>query len=130
PKYEMVALTFHEAVRGHHLQIALAQEIENQHPIRKTMGFTGFIEGWGLYAEKLGLEMGTQESGLDRDAYDYVGRLDVQMWRARRWVGDPGMHGKGWARDRAVEVRPSNSALSAHTITAEINRYIGWPGQA
>ena len=130
PKYEMVALTLHEAVPGHHFQIALAQEIENQHPIRKTMGFTGFVEGWGLYAEKLGLEMGTQENGLYSDPYDNFGRLNFEMWRAMRLVVDTGMHAKGWTRDRAVEFMRSNSALSVHNINAEINRYIGWPGQA
>ena len=130
PKYDMLALTLHEAVPGHHLQIALAQEIENQHPIRKTMGFTGFVEGWALYAEKLGLEMGEGERGLYSDPYDDFGRLNFEMWRAMRLVVDTGMHSKGWSRDRAVEFMKSNSALSEHNINAEIDRYIGWPGQA
>ncbi|MEX0876567.1 MAG: DUF885 domain-containing protein [Phycisphaerales bacterium] len=130
PKYEMMALTLHEAVPGHHFQIALAQEIENQHPIRKTMGFTGFVEGWALYAEKLGLEMGEGEHGLYSDPYDNFGRLNFEMWRALRLVVDTGMHAKGWSRERAVEFMKSNSALSEHNIEAEINRYIGWPGQA
>ena len=130
PKYEMVALTLHEAVPGHHFQISIAQEIENQHPIRKTMGFTGFIEGWGLYAEKLGLEMGHEGNGLYNDPYDNFGRLNFEMWRAMRLVVDTGMHAKEWTRDRAVEFMTSNSALSVHNINAEINRYIGWPGQA
>lgn len=130
PKYEMIALTLHEAMPGHHLQIALAQEIPNQHPIRKTMGFTGYVEGWGLYSEKLGLEMGEGENGLFNDPFDNFGRLNFEMWRAMRLVVDTGMHSKGWTREQAVEFMRSNSALSEHNIEAEINRYIGWPGQA
>lgn len=130
PKFEMLALTLHEAVPGHHFQMALALEIENQHPIRKTMGFTGFAEGWGLYAEKLGLEMGDGELGFYSDPYDNFGRLSYEMWRAMRLVVDTGMHSKGWSRQRAVEFMRTNSALSEHNIEAEINRYIGWPGQA
>ncbi len=130
PKYEMMALTLHEAMPGHHLQIALAQEIKGQHPIRKTMGFTGFVEGWGLYSEKLGLEMGDGENGLYSDPYDNFGRLNFEMWRAMRLVVDTGMHAKGWSREQAVEFMRTNSALSKHNIEAEINRYIGWPGQA
>lgn len=130
PKYEMMALTLHEAVPGHHFQIALAQEIENQHPIRKTMGFTGFVEGWALYAEKLGLEMGEGERGLYSDPYDDFGRLNMEMWRAMRLVVDTGMHAKGWTRERAIGFMQDNSALALHNIEAEIDRYIGWPGQA
>lgn len=130
PTYEMIALTLHEAVPGHHLQIALAQEIQNQHPIRKTMGFTGYVEGWALYSEKLGLEMGEGERGLFSDPYSDFGRLNFEMWRALRLVVDTGMHRKGWSRDRAVEFMRANSAISLHNIEAEVNRYIGWPGQA
>ncbi|MEZ6163555.1 MAG: DUF885 domain-containing protein [Phycisphaerales bacterium] len=130
PTYDMMALTLHEAVPGHHLQIALAQEIENQHPIRKIMGFTGYVEGWALYAEKLGLEMGEGEHGLYEDPYSDFGRLNFEMWRAMRLVVDTGMHSKGWSRERAVEFMKANSALSEHNINAEIDRYIGWPGQA
>lgn len=130
PKYEMMALTLHEAVPGHHFQIAIAQEIENQHPIRKTMGFTGFVEGWALYAEKLGLEMGEGEHGLYDDPYSDFGRLNFEMWRAMRLVVDTGMHAKGWTRERAVAYMQDNSALALHNIEAEIDRYIGWPGQA
>jgi uncharacterized protein (DUF885 family) len=130
PKYEMIALTLHEAVPGHHFQISIAQEIKNQHPIRKTMGFTGFVEGWALYAEKLGLEMGDGEHGFYQDPYDNFGRLNFEMWRAMRLVVDTGMHSKGWSRERAVEFMRSNSALALHNIESEINRYIGWPGQA
>jgi len=130
PKYEMMALTLHEAMPGHHLQIALAQEIEGQHPIRKTVGFTGYSEGWGLYSEKLGLEMGEGPNGLYDDPYSNFGRLNFEMWRAMRLVVDTGMHAKGWSRERAVEFMRSNSALTLHNIESEINRYIGWPGQA
>jgi len=130
PKYEMLALTLHEAVPGHHLQIALAQEIEDQHPIRKTMGFTGFVEGWALYAEKLGLEMGAGERGLYRDPYDDFGRLNFEMWRALRLVVDTGMHAMGWSREKAIDYMAANSALAEHNIAAEVDRYIGWPGQA
>lgn len=130
PKTEMMALTLHEAVPGHHLQISLAQEVENQHPIRKTMGFTGFVEGWALYAEKLGLEMGEGEFGLYEDPYSDFGRLNMEMWRAMRLVVDTGMHSKGWSRERAVEFMQQNSALAMHNIESEIDRYIGWPGQA
>lgn len=130
PTYEMMALTLHEAVPGHHFQIAIAQEIKNQHPIRKTMGFTGFVEGWALYAEKLGLEMGEGEHGLYEDPYADFGRLNFEMWRAMRLVVDTGMHAKGWTRERAVEFMKANSALSEHNINAEVDRYIGWPGQA
>lgn len=130
PKYDMLALTLHEAVPGHHFQIAIAQEIENQHPIRKTMGFTGYVEGWALYAEKLGLEMGEGEFGLYEDPYSDFGRLNFEMWRAMRLVVDTGMHSKGWTRERAVEFMRTNSALALHNIEAEIDRYIGWPGQA
>lgn len=130
PTYEMLALTLHEAVPGHHLQIALAQEIEHQHPIRKTMGFTAFTEGWALYAEKLGLEMGDTEHGLYSDPYDDFGRLNFEMWRALRLVVDTGIHAKGWSRDKAIGFMTANSALSEHNIGAEVDRYIGWPGQA
>ena len=130
PKYEMLALTLHEAVPGHHLQISLAKEMKNQHPIRKTLGFTGFVEGWALYSEKLGLEMGDGENGLYNDPYDNFGRLNFEMWRAMRLVVDTGMHSKGWTRAQAVEFMRTNSALSEHNIEAEVNRYIGWPGQA
>ncbi|MCA9302891.1 MAG: DUF885 domain-containing protein [Phycisphaerales bacterium] len=130
PRYEMLALTLHEAVPGHHLQIALAQEIENQHPIRKRMGFSAFVEGWALYAEKLGLEMGDGEGGLFGDPYDDFGRLNFEMWRAMRLVVDTGIHSKGWTRERAVEFMRTNSALSEHNIGSEVDRYIAWPGQA
>ncbi len=130
PRFEMLALTLHEAMPGHHLQVAIAQEAEDQHPIRKRMGFTGFVEGWGLYAEKLGLEMGEGELGLFVDPYDNFGRLSYEMWRAMRLVVDTGIHAKGWSREKAISFMQLNSALSMHNIEAEVDRYIGWPGQA
>ena len=130
PRYEMLALTLHEAMPGHHLQIALAQEIEGQHPIRKRMGFSAFAEGWALYSEKLGLELGPGEHGLYSDPYDDFGRLNFEMWRAMRLVVDTGIHAKGWSRERAVGFMRKHSALSEHNIESEVNRYIAWPGQA
>ncbi len=130
PKYEMVALTLHEAVPGHHHQIALAQELENQHPLRSTYGFTAFVEGWALYAERLGLEVGSGERGMYSDPYDDFGRLNYEMWRAMRLVVDTGLHAFEWDRQRAIDYMTANSALSAHNIRSEVDRYIAWPGQA
>jgi len=131
PRYEMIALTMHEAVPGHHHQYALVREIENQHPIRQTMGFTAFGEGWALYAEALGLEMGDKATnGLYADPYDNFGRLNMEMWRALRLVVDTGIHAKGWSRQQAIDYMIENSALAPHNIEAEVDRYIGWPGQS
>jgi len=125
PKYEMVALTLHEAVPGHHLQIALAQEMEGLPEWRKTLSFTAFVEGWGLYAERLGIEM-----GLYRTKDDDFGRLSYEMWRALRLVVDTGIHAKGWKRDRAIEYMLGNSALTRQNVEREVDRYIAWPAQA
>jgi uncharacterized protein (DUF885 family) len=130
PRYEMLALTIHEAVPGHHLQYALAQEVENQHPIRKTLGYTAYGEGWALYAERLGLEMGSGEYGLYDNPYDDFGRLNMEMWRACRLVVDTGIHAFDWSRERAIDLMLENTALAPHNIAAEVDRYIGWPGQA
>lgn len=134
PRYEMIALTLHEGVPGHHHQIALAQELENQHPLRTTYGFTAFVEGWALYAERLGLEVGgpggAPTRGLYADPYDDFGRLNFEMWRAMRLVVDTGIHAFGWDRQKAIDYMTANSAISAHNIAAEVDRYIGWPGQA
>lgn len=131
PRYEMLALTMHEAVPGHHHQYALVREMENQHPIRQTMGFTAFGEGWALYAESLGLEIGDQATnGLYADPYDNFGRLNMEMWRALRLVVDTGIHAKGWTRQQAIDYMTGNSALAPHNIASEVDRYIGWPGQA
>lgn len=134
PKYEMIALTLHEAVPGHHHQIALAQELADGgaglHEWRTTLGYTGFVEGWALYAERLGLEMGDPPHGLFTDPYDDFGRLSYEMWRAMRLVVDTGIHSKGWTRQQAIDYMLANSGLSQTNIEREVDRYIGWPGQA
>ncbi len=124
PLYELEALTLHEAVPGHHLQIAIAQELTLPN-FRKYGGFTAFTEGWGLYAESLGLDIGFYD-----DPYSNFGRLSYEMWRACRLVVDTGMHAKGWSKQQAIDFMAENSALSMHNIEAEVNRYITWPGQA
>lgn len=134
PTYDMIALTLHEAVPGHHLQIALAQELEGLHEYRTLLGFTAFVEGWALYAERLGLEMGALPwpagRGLYQDPYDDFGRLNFEMWRALRLVVDTGIHAKGWTRQQAIDYMLAHSANSVHDTTTEVDRYIGWPGQA
>lgn len=138
PKYEMIALTMHEAVPGHHLQIALAQELKDAHPFRTLTGFTAFVEGWALYAERLGLEVGGPNAsphspggtGLYEDPYDDFGRLTYEMWRACRLVVDTGLHSKRWPRKQAVDFMLANTALSELNIDREVDRYIAWPGQA
>ncbi len=125
PLFTVEALSFHEAVPGHHLQLALQQEIETLPNFRKFGGFTAFVEGWALYSERLGIE-----AGFYQDPYSDFGRLTMEMWRACRLVLDTGIHYFGWSRDRAIEYMTSNSALSEHNIRAEIDRYISWPGQA
>jgi uncharacterized protein (DUF885 family) len=125
PLYMLEALSLHEAVPGHHLQIALQQELEHLPPFRKYSGFTAFVEGWALYAERLGLE-----TGFYKDPYDDFGRLTMEIWRAGRLVVDTGIHHLGWTREQAIEFMRANSAMPLHDIRAEVDRYIGWPGQA
>ncbi|WP_237067021.1 DUF885 domain-containing protein [Microbulbifer guangxiensis] len=125
PKWEMEALTVHEAMPGHHLQIALAQEIEGVHPLRRVSRYTAFVEGWGLYSESLGYDL-----GLYTDPYSEFGALTYDMWRAVRLVVDTGMHQLGWSREQAIEYFMNNSAKPRHDITVEIDRYLVWPGQA
>jgi uncharacterized protein (DUF885 family) len=125
PKWEMEALTMHEAVPGHHLQISLAQEMENVPQFRKHVGYTAYVEGWGLYSEGLGAEM-----GFYKDPYMKFGQLTYEMWRAIRLVVDTGMHSMGWSREQAISFFKSNSSKTEHDIIVEIDRYIVWPGQA
>ena len=125
PKWEMEALALHEAVPGHHLQIALAQELPAAPEFRKHGFYTAFIEGWGLYAEALGAEM-----GFYADVYARFGQLTYEVWRAIRLVLDTGMHAFGWSREMAIAYFEENAGKAAHDIVVEVDRYIVWPGQA
>ena len=125
PKWEMEALTLHEAVPGHHLQIALAQELPDVPRFRQELMFTAFTEGWGLYAESLGPELGMFE-----DPYSKYGQLTYEMWRAIRLVVDTGMHDLHWTRQQAVDYFMAHTAKSRRDVEVEIDRYIVWPGQA
>ncbi len=124
PLYELEALSLHEAVPGHHLQIALQQELDLPN-FRRFSYFTSFGEGWALYAERLGLEM-----GFFKDPYSNFGRLSYEMWRACRLVVDSGLHALGWSRQQAIEYMAEHTSLSLLNIQNEIDRYIAWPGQA
>jgi uncharacterized protein (DUF885 family) len=125
PLFELPALTLHEAVPGHHLQIALAQENKSIPIFRRNDEVTAFVEGWALYSERLGMEM-----GIYRDPYEQFGRLSMEMWRACRLVVDTGLHHGGWTRDQAIAYLMDNTALAEKNIIVEVDRYIGWPGQA
>ncbi|MFK7925786.1 MAG: DUF885 family protein [Bacteroidia bacterium] len=125
PFYVLPALTLHEAVPGHHTQIMLAQELEEVPKFRQQQYLSAFGEGWALYAEYLG-----KEAGMYETPYEHFGALTYEMWRACRLVVDVGIHYKGWTREEAVRLMAENTALSLHEVNTEIDRYIGWPGQA
>ncbi|MBB1379691.1 DUF885 family protein [Pseudoalteromonas sp. SR43-2] len=125
PLYVLEALTLHEAVPGHHLQISLNAELENLPSYRRDAYLSAFGEGWGLYSEYLGLE-----AGFYQDPYSRFGRLTYEMWRAARLVVDTGMHMYGWSRERAMNFMSENTALSLHNVRTETDRYISWPAQA
>jgi len=125
PKWEMEALSMHESVPGHHLQIALAEELENVPKFRNFSGYTAFVEGWGLYSESLGTEM-----GFYKDPYSHFGQLTYEMWRAVRLVIDTGIHSMDWGRQQAIDYFKANAAKQEHDIIVEVDRYIVIPGQA
>ncbi len=125
PKWGMESLAIHEAVPGHHLQLAIAQEQENVPEFRTMLMFTAFVEGWGLYSESLGPEL-----GMYQDPYSRYGQLTYEIWRAIRLVVDTGLHQMGWTRDQAIAYFRENSSMSEQDVVVEIDRYIAWPGQA
>ncbi|HEV8594327.1 MAG TPA: DUF885 domain-containing protein [Thermoplasmata archaeon] len=125
PRYEAEALAYHEAIPGHHLQLAIMQELSDLPAFRRHGGVTAFVEGWSLYTERLSDEMGLYSSDLDR-----IGMLSYEAWRACRLVVDTGMHALGWTREQAIDFMVDNTALAKNNIVNEVDRYIAWPGQA
>jgi uncharacterized protein (DUF885 family) len=126
PKYGMETLSLHEAAPGHHFQISIQQELEGMPRFRRFGGdYTAYVEGWALYAESLGKEL-----GMFTDPYQWFGRLNDEMLRAMRLVVDTGLHAKGWSRERAIRFMLDNSTLAESDVVAEVERYIAWPGQA
>ena len=125
PRYEAEVLAYHESIPGHHLQIAIAQELADLPAFRRHLGPTAFFEGWGLYTERLGDEMGLYSGDLDR-----IGVLSFDAWRASRLVVDTGMHAMGWTRQQAIDFMLAHTALAPNNIVNEVDRYIVIPGQA
>ena len=125
PRYEAQALAFHESVPGHHLQVAIGQELTGLPTFRRHADVTAFVEGWGLYSERLANEMGLYAGDLDR-----MGMLSFDAWRACRLVVDTGMHALGWSRGQAIAFMTEHSALAVNNITNEVDRYLSLPGQA
>ena len=125
PKYQMEALAYHEGIPGHHMQLAISQELTGIPKFRKYGGYTAYTEGWGLYSERFGYEL-----GLYKDPYSRFGQLTYDMWRAVRLVVDTGIHDQGWSRQKAIDFFAANAAKSMHDIENEIDRYIALPGQA
>jgi uncharacterized protein (DUF885 family) len=125
PRYEAETLAFHEAVPGHHLQIAIAQELDGLPAFRRLSGPTAYVEGWGLYSERLSAEMGMLSGDLDR-----FGVASFDAWRACRLVVDTGLHALGWSRDRAIRFMVEHTALAENNIANEVDRYLAMPGQA
>ena len=124
-KWQMESLALHEAVPGHHFQISIAQELENLPDFRKYNGYTAYIEGWGLYSEGLGKEL-----GLYKSPENQFGRLIEEVWRAVRLVVDTGIHAFGWSREEAIRYMMKKTGMGKREVTTEIDRYIVWPGQA
>ena len=125
PNWEMEALSLHESVPGHHLQISLAQEMEDVPEFRKNLTYSAYVEGWGHYAEGLG-----EDLGLYKDPYSKFGQLSYEMWRAVRLVIDTGMHSMGWTRQQAIDYFRENTSKADQDIIVEVERYIVWPGQS
>ena len=125
PRFEAEVLAWHEAIPGHHLQIAIARELESLPSFRRYMESTPFVEGWALYTERLADEMGLYSADLDR-----IGMLSFDLWRASRLVVDTGIHAKGWSREEAIQFMMENTVLAPNNIDNEVDRYISWPGQA
>ena len=125
PRYEAEALAFHESIPGHHLQIAITQELTGIPEFRKNQGVTAYVEGWALDTERLADEMGLYSSDLDR-----IGMLSYDAWRACRLVVDTGLHAKGWSRQQAIDYMKANTCLAENNIENEVDRYLTWPGQA
>jgi uncharacterized protein (DUF885 family) len=123
--YAIEAVAYHEGIPGHHLQISIAQELDDIPTFRKHEGYTAFVEGWALYAERLG-----KEAGFYQDPMSDYGRLQADMWRAIRLVVDTGVHSQHWTRDQMVQYFHDHSAIEETTVQSEVDRYIGWPGQA